>query len=54
MYCTRKVIRGENFRDWLKKHGTMKAFPSKVFPYTVYKYRPLHGKPPTFIGSNCS
>ena len=31
MYCTRQVIQGENFRDWLKNAKNAKVFPLESF-----------------------
>ena len=31
MYCTRQVIQGENFHDWLKTMKTVKVFPLESF-----------------------
>ena len=36
MYCTRQMIQGENFCDWLKNCKNRKNSPSKVLPYTVF------------------
>ena len=37
MYCTRQVIQGENFRDWLKNRESHESFPHKSF--AVYGIR---------------
>ena len=31
MYCTRQMIQGENFRDWLKNRENHKSFPPRKF-----------------------
>ena len=31
MYCTRQMIQGENFRDWLKNHENRESFPLENF-----------------------
>ena len=31
MYCTRQMIQGENFRDWLKNRENRESFPPRKF-----------------------
>ena len=31
MYCTRQMIQGENFRDWLKNRKNHKKIPPRKF-----------------------
>ena len=40
MYCTRQVIQGENFHDWLKNHENRESFPPQKFCRIWYT---LHG-----------
>ena len=31
MYCTRQMVQGENFCDWLKNRENRKSFPPRKF-----------------------